>query len=39
MVIVDLEASHLSFAYVPGKTILHDISFKIKSSETLYMHF
>jgi len=34
---VDLEASHLSFAYVPGKTILHDISFKIKSSETLYI--
>ncbi|MEA3326730.1 MAG: ATP-binding cassette domain-containing protein [Chloroflexota bacterium] len=32
-----LEASHLSFAYVPGNTILHDVSLKINSGETLYI--
>ena len=34
---MDLEAYHINFAYVPGKTILHDISLKIIAGETLYI--
>ncbi len=32
-----LEASHLKFAYLPGKTVLHDVSLDIGSGETLYI--
>lgn len=32
-----LEAAHLSFAYEPSKTILHDISLKISSGEILFI--
>jgi len=34
---VELKASHLSFAYDPGQTILHDISLKISSGEILFI--
>jgi iron complex transport system ATP-binding protein len=32
-----LEAQHLSFAYNPGKTILHDVSFTLHPGEMLYI--
>ena len=32
-----LQAHHLSFAYVPEQTVLHDISLKLDSGETLYI--
>jgi len=32
-----LQANHLSFAYVPEQTVLHDISLKLDSGETLYI--
>ncbi len=32
-----LEASHLNFAYLPGKTVLHDVSLDIGPGETLYI--
>jgi len=32
-----LQAHHLSFAYIAGKTVLHDISLELDSGETLYI--
>jgi len=32
-----LDAQHLSYAYEPGKTVLHDVSFTLESGETLYV--
>jgi iron complex transport system ATP-binding protein len=34
---MNLESAHLSFAYQPGRTILHDISLKVSSGEILYI--
>ena len=34
---MNLEVAHLSFAYVPGRTVLHDISLKVSSGEILYI--
>ena len=31
----DVEASHVSFGYVPGKTILHDLSLKAEPGQTI----
>ena len=32
-----LEASNLYFAYIPGKTVLHDVSLKLDPGETLFI--
>ena len=31
----DVEARHVSFGYLPGKTILHDLSFKAEPGQTI----
>ncbi|MCD8379902.1 MAG: ABC transporter ATP-binding protein/permease [Lachnospiraceae bacterium] len=31
----DVEAEHVSFGYLPGKTILHDLSLKAKAGQTI----
>ncbi len=31
----DVEADHVSFGYLPGKTILHDLSLKAKAGQTI----
>jgi iron complex transport system ATP-binding protein len=37
MVEMLLEASNLYFAYIPGKTVLHDVSLKLDPGETLFI--
>jgi iron complex transport system ATP-binding protein len=37
MVEMHLKAQHLSFAYLPGMTVLHDVSISVKSGEMLYI--
>jgi len=32
-----LEASNISYAYLPGKTVLHDVSLQLNAGETLYI--
>ena len=32
-----LEAQHLNFAYLPGKTVLHDVSLAVEPGETLFI--
>lgn len=32
-----LVADHLSYGYLPGKTVLHDVSLKLDEGETLYI--
>lgn len=34
---MELEAKNLSFAYNPGKTVLHDVSLWLKAGETLFV--
>jgi ABC-type cobalamin/Fe3+-siderophores transport system ATPase subunit len=33
---VGLEAQHISYAYIPGNTVLHDVSLMLDSGEMLY---
>jgi iron complex transport system ATP-binding protein len=32
-----LQADHLNFSYLPGKTVLHDVSLELKPGEVLYI--
>ncbi|MDF1519932.1 MAG: ATP-binding cassette domain-containing protein [Brevefilum sp.] len=32
-----LEAANISYAYLPGKTVLHDVSLQLNAGETLYV--
>jgi iron complex transport system ATP-binding protein len=34
---MQLNVNHLNFAYHPGRTVLHDVSFSVKAGETLYI--
>ncbi len=34
---MQLEAKNLHFAYIPGKTVLHDVSLRLEEGETLFV--
>lgn len=34
---IAIEAKHVNYAYKPGKTVLHDISFSLRAGESLYI--
>lgn len=34
---MNLSADHLNYAYIPGRTVLHDISLELDSGEILYL--
>ncbi len=34
---MQLNADQLNYAYIPGKTVLHDVSLSVKSGELLFI--